>query len=181
MLDRAGSLPSPEELRVLARRGDGVLTPTSQMRARRELEPPSEDEGWSALEQAPFARTPRSPDGSAGVFVAAAALDAAGWRDEVDPSAPHLLFDWRPDGDPGALAPAVAELAAEVSGPVEGALCPHPGGPPSCWCRPPLPGLPLAFARAHGVEPSRSVLVGVSAAHRTLATTLGARFVNAAG
>ncbi len=181
VLDRAGSLPSPDELRVLARRGDGVLTPTSQMRARRELEPPSEDEGWSALEQAPFARTPRSPDGSAGVFVAAAALDAAGWRDEVDPSAPHLLFDWRPDGDPGALAPAVAELAAEVSGPVEGALCPHPGGPPSCWCRPPLPGLPLAFARAHGVEPSRSVLVGVSAAHRTLATTLGARFVNAAG
>ena len=181
VLDRAGSLPSPDELRVLARRGDGVLAPTSQMRARRELEPPSDDEGWTALEQVAFARTPRSPDGSAGVFVAAAALDAAGWRDAVDPSAPHLLFDWRPDGDPGALAPAVAELAAEVSGPVEGALCPHPGGPPSCWCRPPLPGLPLAFARAHGVEPSRSVLVGVSAAHRTLATTLGARFVNAAG
>ena len=117
------------------------------------------------------------------MFVAAAALDAAGLegRGRRRRRAPHLLFDWRPDGDAGALAPAVAELAAEVSGPVEGALCPHPGGPPSCWCRPPLPGLPLAFARAHGVEPSRSVLVGVSAAHRTLATTLGARFVNAAG
>ena len=102
----------------------------------------------------------------------------AGWRGEVDPTAPHLLFDWRPGDDPGALAPAVAELAAEVSGPVEGAVCPHPGGPPSCWCRPPLPGLPMAFARAHGVEPARSVLVGVSAAHRTLATTLGARYVD---
>jgi hypothetical protein len=178
VLDRAGSLPGPDELRVLARRGDGVLTPTSQMRARRELEPPSDDEGWTVLERVPFARAPRSPAGVAGVFAAAAALDVPGWQDGLDPGAPHLVFDWRPGGDPGALAPAVAELAAEVSGPVDGALCPHPGGPPSCWCRPPLPGLPMAFARAHGVEAARSVLVGVSAAHRTLATTLGARYVD---
>ena len=170
VLDRAGSLPGPDELRVLARRGDGVLTPTSQMRARRELEPPSDDEGWTALEQAAVRAGAAVP----GRRRPACSSRPPPWTrraggSEVDPSAPHLLFDWRPGGDPGALAPAVAELAAEVSGPVEGALCPHPGGPPSCWCRPPLPGLPMAFARAHGVEPSRSVLVGVSAAHRTLA------------
>jgi histidinol phosphatase-like enzyme len=76
-----------------------------------------------------------------------------------------------------ALAPAVASLAADVSGPVESALCPHAAGPQSCWCRPPLPGLPLAFARAHEVDPSRSVLFGVGPAHRTLAATLGARYV----
>jgi hypothetical protein len=35
----------------------------------------------------------------------------------------------------------------------------------------------MALARAHGVELSRSVLVGVSAAHRTLAATLGARYI----
>jgi hypothetical protein len=35
----------------------------------------------------------------------------------------------------------------------------------------------MAFARAHGVDPARSVLVGVSTAHRTLAATLGARFL----
>jgi hypothetical protein len=34
----------------------------------------------------------------------------------------------------------------------------------------------LVFAREHGVDPGRSVLVGTSAAHRTLATTLGARY-----
>jgi histidinol phosphatase-like enzyme len=66
-----------------------------------------------------------------------------------------------------------------VSGRVETALCPHPAGPPSCWCRPPLPGLPLAFARAHGVDPSRSILVGAGPAHRTLAATLGARYAAA--
>ena len=96
---------------------------------------------------------------------------------EGDPTAPHLLFDWIPDGSLDELAGPAARLSAEVSGPVETALCPHGGGPPICWCRPPLPGLPLAFARAHGIDPARSLLLGTSSAHRTLATTLGARYV----
>jgi hypothetical protein len=76
-----------------------------------------------------------------------------------------------------ALADSAARLSAAVTGSVESALCPHGAGPPRCWCRPPLPGLPLAFARAHGVDPSRSILVGTGPAHRTLAATLGARYV----
>jgi histidinol phosphatase-like enzyme len=75
------------------------------------------------------------------------------------------------------LTVCVARLVPEVSGPVESALCPHGAGPPSCWCRPPLPGLPLAFARAHQVDPARSILIGAGPAHRTLATALGARYV----
>jgi len=54
----------------------------------------------------------------------------------------------------------------------------HGGGPPICWCRPPLPGLPLEFARRHGVDPASSVLVGTSAAHRTLASALGSRYID---
>jgi histidinol phosphatase-like enzyme len=57
------------------------------------------------------------------------------------------------------------------------ALCPHPAGPPTCWCRPPLPGLPLAFARARDIDLPRSTLIGTGPAHRTLATTLDARYV----
>jgi histidinol phosphatase-like enzyme len=76
------------------------------------------------------------------------------------------------------LANDAARLEAVVGGPVEHAVCRHPGGPPTCWCRPPLPGLPLAFARRHGVELSRSILVGASAAHRTLAATLGAQLAS---
>jgi aryl-alcohol dehydrogenase-like predicted oxidoreductase len=180
LLDRFGSLPSPEELRAVARRGDGMLAPTSQMRAFRELEPPSTDEGWAGVEQVPFMRTRTSPAAGVGVLVAAAALKKPGWKDALkqgDQGAPHLVFDWRPNGTVDALAPTVAGLAAEVSGRVESALCPHAAGPPICWCRPPLPGLPLAFARAHQVDPSRSILIGVGPAHRTLAATLGARYV----
>jgi aryl-alcohol dehydrogenase-like predicted oxidoreductase/predicted kinase len=180
LLDRFDSLPTPEELRGLARREAGLLLPTSQMRALRELEPPSADEGLADVEHVPFARTPRAGSGRAGVFVAAAALTHAagdGALDQGDRDAPHLVFDWSPDGNPDALAAGVARLSAHVSGPVEGALCPHAGGPPTCWCRPPLPGLPLAFARAHAVDPSRSILIGAGPAHRTLAMTLGARYV----
>jgi len=174
MLDRYGALPTPDELRAGARREPGLLAPTSQMRTLRELEPPSADEGFASIEQVAFARSPRA--GTAGVFVAAAAL-RAGWEPEESES-PHLVFDWLPDGSVDDLADDVAPLAARVAGPLESAVCPHGGGPPICWCRPPLPGLPLAFARAHGVDPSRSTLVGTSTAHRTLAATLGARYAS---
>jgi hypothetical protein len=145
------------------------------MRTLREFEPPSLDEGFAAVEQVPFVRA-LSGRTRAGVFVAAAAVGRPGWLEQTDPEAPHLVFDWRRHG----LEDEVARLAATVAGPVEGATCPHGGGPPSCWCRPPLPGLPLAFARRHGVDPARSALVGASPAHRTLAAALGARFVESA-
>jgi aryl-alcohol dehydrogenase-like predicted oxidoreductase/predicted kinase len=152
--------------------GEEVLAPTSQMRTLRELEPPSSDEGWADVEQVPFARA--ASTGAPGVFVAAAALEAL---PDTDGSAPHLVFDWRPGAEPDVLDPEVAALAARISGPVEGAVCPHGAGPPTCWCRPPLPRLILEFARRRDVDPARSTLIGTSAAHRTLATTLGARFV----
>jgi aryl-alcohol dehydrogenase-like predicted oxidoreductase len=166
-LDRVGALPTPDELRTISRREPGLLAPTSQMRAVRELEPPADDEGFAAIERVPFVREPRPERTRAGVFVAASALPAHG-----DPAAPHLVFDWRPGGE---------ELTAgvDVAGPAESAVCSHPAGPPVCWCRPPLPGLVLAFARRHGVDPARSTLVGTSTAHRQLAAALGATYVEA--
>jgi aryl-alcohol dehydrogenase-like predicted oxidoreductase len=180
LLERLGSLPGPEELRTLARRVPGVLTPTSQMRALRELEPPGVDEGFVRVERVAFRRTPPAERTRAGVLVAAAALRTPGWEqpfERTEPDAPHLVFDWSPGHEAGDLADLALRLADRVAGPVEHALSPHPGGPPTCWCRPPLPGLALAFARAHGVDPARSTLVGTSPAHRTLAATLGARYI----
>ncbi len=180
LLERFGSLPTPGQLWELSRQEPGLLAPTSQMRALRELEPPSMDEGFAGVEHVPFVRAPSS--GRTGVFVAARALAEQEWASSIgDRESPHLVYDWNPDGDQAALAAAAARVAGLVSGPVETALCPHPAGPPTCWCRPPLPGLPLAFAREHDVDPARSVLVGSGPAHRTLATTLGARYVSLTG
>ena len=176
LLDRYGPLPDPADLRELAKRDQGVLAPTSQMRAARELEPPSVDEGFVAVERLEFTRA-RDGGTREGVFVAASAVRENGWVAAGD--APHLVFDWLPDGSADALAAEVEHVAAHTTGVVEAAVCTHPGGPPTCWCRPPLPGLILAFARAHDVDWSRSTLVGTSTAHRTLATTLGARLITA--
>ena len=176
LLERFGRLPDPTELRELAKRQQGVLAPTSQMRAVRELEPPSVDEGFVDVERLEFTRA-RDGRTREGVFVAGAAVRENGWIATGD--APHLVFDWLPDGGVDALAAEVERVAAHATGVIEAAVCPHPGGPPTCWCRPPLPGLILAFARIHDVDCSRSVLVGTSPAHRTLATTLGARFTAA--
>jgi hypothetical protein len=180
-----GTLPTPEELRALARSTEGVMAPTSQMRALRELEPPALDEGFAGVEEVPFQRAAGAGgdgarDDGAGVLVAAPALEQAGWEATLattDPAAPHLVFDWRPDGAPDDLDAAVTRLHTIVTGEVTRAICPHGGGPPRCWCRPPLPGLALAFAAGHGVDPSRCVVVGSGPAHRTLANALGARYI----
>ncbi len=179
LLERFGALPTPEELREAARREPWLLTPTAQMRALRELEPPALDEGFAAVEEVGFVRSQPPAAVAGGVLVAAAALGRPAWRDVVagaDPAAPHLVFDWAPDGG-SAAAEAARLLRDAVAGPVEHAACPHPGGPPRCWCRPPLPGLALAFCRAHSLDPARSTLIGAAPAHRTLATALGARYL----
>ena len=181
MLDQFGTLPTPDELRGLARRHPGVLAPTSQMRTFRELEPPSTDEGFAGVETIAFVRRPTPNEEGAGMFVAAGALERPGWEgalEHADRSAPHLLFDWSPGGAPEALEPKLARLAAAIDGPAEAAMCPHAGGAPTCWCRPPLPGLPLAFARAHGLDPARSTLIGTGPAHRNLAAALGSRYIS---
>jgi hypothetical protein len=150
------------------------------MRAARELEPPAADEGFVRVRRLVFEREPAAGRTGAGVFVARAALEGEGLRDAVarqPAEAPYLVFDWAPDGSADDLAPAAQRLAAELGTAVESAVCPHGAGPPTCWCRPPLPGLLLEFARRHRVDTARSTLVGASPAHRALAATLGARYV----
>ena len=170
LLERFGTLPTPGELR-LAREEPGMLAPTSQMRAsasssrrrRTRASPPSS----RCRSRAPRER-------AAGVFVAAAALA------EVGAATTPRRRTSSSTGAPRARRRtfrAHQDLAEKVHAPVETALCPHGGGPPVCWCRPPLPGLPLAFARNHDIDPARSTLVGTATAHRTLANALGARYV----
>ena len=183
LLERFGHLPSPEELRAASRKEPWLLSSTAQMRTVRELEPPTADEGWDVLTRIPFERDHPAQPGEAGVFVAAAATVTDGWATvarNANPAAPHLLFDWRPDGDVADLTPVVDRLRSTVDGPVEAALCPHPAGPPVCWCRPPLPGLLLAFAHANALDLGNCTLIGTSTTHHRLATTLGASYVSAA-
>jgi hypothetical protein len=152
----------------------------------RDLERPAPDEGFDALETVSFVRD-EPAEGRAAIFIALDVLgvdpdDAdpeARLRDALEPllgpspGAPCLIYGWHP-GPIERLAPlrrALERIA--TTRPIELAACPHPGGPPICWCRPPLPGSLIAFALRHGVDFRASTLFGTGVADRSLSRTLG--------
>jgi histidinol phosphatase-like enzyme len=64
----------------------------------------------------------------------------------------------------------------ELIGDVDIAICPHDAGPPVCWCRKPIPGSVIEFASRRSVALDRSIVVGASAADRTMAERIEAPF-----
>jgi aryl-alcohol dehydrogenase-like predicted oxidoreductase len=187
ILERHGRLLGPEELRARAKKDPTALAPTAVFRMLRELERPSSDEGFAAIDVVPFVR--RHPERGAPSL--AVSLDAIA-REEggrlvprrgapelrAPAGAPVLVFAWRP-GATDAWREEAAAFVAALGLDAELDVCPHAAGPPACWCRPPLPGLWVAFARRRNVDPRASVLVGTSAAHATMARTLGLVHVQA--
>jgi aryl-alcohol dehydrogenase-like predicted oxidoreductase len=188
MLDVHGSLPTPEEIRERSKKDPRYLLPDAQFRYERALEPPSIDEGFASVETRAFVRQPNVGDtralildfddlmsrGTAVVRDTLAAYREDGW----------LLFvhAWRPQvaRKEITLEDVDAHFATmrEMLGvPVDFACCPHDAGPPVCWCRKPIPGSVLEFASRRGVALSRSIVMGSSAADRTMAERIGARFV----
>lgn len=195
-----GRLPEPDELPRLARRDPGAFAPSAQLGYRRRFEPPGDDEGFVAIERREFVRAPtggapalvvdlddlvrvgrpttaeavRLADGAA---EALAAWRAAGWR--------VVGTAWSPDlggVDRDARVAAIDARTAELAGaPMPIATCTHPGGPPRCWCRPPLPGLALVLARAHGLDLTRSLHVGRGPSARGLAARLGMAYLETDG
>ena len=152
MLRAHGRLLEPEQM-------EGANDPTSiapnvLFRTARMLERPSSDEGFEELSVLAFSREPTGTKSA--TFISIAARTPA-------PEGPRFFFGWKP-GEPS-------------SDPNVG-ICPHGGGPPRCWCRPPLPGLLVAWARSNDVDLTRSTVIGTSTAHRTMAKAIGASYVD---
>ena len=181
MLERHGRLLDPAEIKQTARRDPQTFGPNVLFRYQRELEPPSLEEGFETVEQVEFARRSDASRGARGVLVA---LDAAMERPDgssawlaarTSEGCLLLAQAWRPRA---ADAGAARRQALERLGiDLEVALCPHPNGPPRCWCRPPLPGLAVAFMERHRLAPERSLLLGHGNGDRRLAEALGLGFV----
>jgi histidinol phosphatase-like enzyme len=171
-----------------------------QFRYQRELEPPDASEGFSAVDVVPFQRrhdptftgravivwcdgellrsrsgrrVPVTPD-DVDVFAERAAIlrgyQETGWR--------VLGMSWQPDVATGATSPADVEavfarmndlLGIEI----EMEYCPHPAGPPTCWCRKPLPGLGVVFIQRHRLDPTQCIYVGAGPQDPGFARRLG--------
>jgi aryl-alcohol dehydrogenase-like predicted oxidoreductase/histidinol phosphatase-like enzyme len=193
MIEVHGSLPTPEEIRERTKKDPRYLLPDAQFRYERTLEPPTLDEGFVSIETRSFERA--SDSGNARALILD--LDDLVGRDipvlnpediVIQPARREklngrLLFihAWRPQiaRNETTLAnvdACFARMRDLLGADVDLACCPHDAGPPVCWCRKPIPGLVLEFAVRRGVALRQSIVVGSSAADRTMAERIGARF-----
>jgi aryl-alcohol dehydrogenase-like predicted oxidoreductase len=164
MLAAHGRLLEPEEM--ARARDPSSIGPGALHRLMRELEPPAVDEGFASLERLPFVRRPLAGHDGAAELIALEAAER-GVRPTRDVA---LVFGWKP-----GVAESELERTRDTLGlPVR--CCPHPGGPPRCWCRPPLPGLLLELALLHRIDLARSVVVGTKPLHAAMARAVGAGY-----
>lgn len=176
LLERYGRLPSPEELAAWNKTDAQAFGPNTQFRFLRDYEPPDQNEGFDGLEHQPFVRAPAS--GGSAWFVQGDMLlqpDGSSLAEAIRSRTPGLVlgYAWSRGTDPEEERNG---MAASWGGAFEVAQCTHGGGPPRCWCRPPLPGLLLWLCRKHELDPSQCHLVGRSTADRKLAETLSMTF-----
>jgi predicted kinase len=152
LLEKTGSL-------TLGKRDEVAVAPIALFRMVRELERPTADEGFSSIELVTFERV--HEDGEACIVVPHESLARA--LPLVPDGVPLLVYAWRPGGN----------VTLDVPRATAALVCTHPSGPPTCWCRPPLPGLFVAFARAHRIDARKSILLAETPAHRTFAKNVG--------
>jgi hypothetical protein len=208
LLEVHGRLPAPEELRALGKQDPRYFGPDAQFRWSRAAEPPATDEGFASVERRTGGRpAPLSAQNRGvvleydGVVVADASGSGPVLRPEDVVLAPGcaetlagyaaagwLLFThaWRPQVSSGETSREMVlrcfDRTRELLGlELETGFCPHPAGPPVCWCRKPIPGLVLEFAARRGVALERSIAVGRGPADRTLAERLGMTYRDVAG
>ena len=206
MVSRYGRLLAPEEMRRMSKRDPGVFAPGVLFRYQRELEPPEASEGFAEIEHVPFARRVDPAWSTRAVIVWADGVlrrSRAGHRTplsaddlEVPPEAGAVLrrfadedhaiiaLGWRPEIAEGAMTVEnAAEIDARMIEPlgvtVETYDCPHPAGPPVCWCRKPLPGLGVLCIHRHRLDPGRSLYVGAGRQDPVFARRCGFQYIDA--
>lgn len=177
VIEQHGRLLEPAEMQATKAVGPGA-----QFRYRKSYEPPRLDEGFASIEDVAFERRPTAGTKTALIVE----LDGIVWRPRptsadvklVD-GAREQLAKWHQAGRLLAgttwqTSPlADARLRELLDLPIEILRCSHPAGPPVCWCRKPMPGLAIAFARAHDVDLARSIHVGHGPADRGFALRAG--------
>jgi histidinol phosphatase-like enzyme/predicted kinase len=203
LVSRCNGLPASFDIRTEGRRDGIAFGPTVQFRYQRELEPPDSAEGFSQVDVIPFERRHdpsfvnravivwcdgvlhrsrsgrRTPVSAEDVDVFTARGDvlrryqAEGWR--------VLGLSWQPEiaeeklssADVDAVFARVRDLLGVA---IEIEYCPHGAGPPTCWCRKPLPGLGVLFIQRHRLDASQCVYVGAGPQDPGFARRLGFQY-----
>ena len=190
-------------------RGDvSAFPPGVQFRYQRELEPPDMSEGFSSIETIPFERQRDPSFVNRAVIVwcdgvllrSRAGLRMPRHADDVDAATDRgpvlrryadegwrvLGLSWIPEIAARTMTTADAEgvfarLREAIGVPIEVEYCPHPAGPPICWCRKPLPGLGVVFQQRYRLDPSRCIYVGSSTQDPGFARKMGFQYRDSRG
>ena len=182
-----GRLLDAEALRAASRGDAGAFGPGAQFRMQRELEPPTIGEGFAQVETVAFERRWPSSHVNRALFVWCDGVlmrSRSGARtptsvDDVDvvdrrglvlqryrdDGWPIIGLSWQPEVAGGTRTPEEAEavlarMRAGLDVDMDVMYCPHAAGPPVCWCRKPLPGLPVLAIEKYRLDPGRCLLVG---------------------
>jgi histidinol phosphatase-like enzyme/predicted kinase len=200
MVTRHGKLLDPDELRAAARSDPGAFALGAQFRYERELEPPQLAEGFSRIDVVPFERRHDPTFANRALLLwydgvlrrSRSGLRTPASPDDVEllPGRPEVLrrhaddgwlllgVSWQPEISARSMSAeqvaACFQRTHELLGiPIEVLYCPHPGGPPICWCRKPLPGLGVVFGFRHRLALSQCLYVGAEPSDRLFASRLG--------
>jgi hypothetical protein len=179
-----GRLLGPEEMKQAVKRDVSAFAPNVQFRHQRELEPPGPAEGFAGIETVPFERTRDAAMTNKAVIVwcdQSLASHAAVLRRYHEDGWRLLGLAWRPEIADGTLT--TEQVDAEFTRLQEGLgvsieilYCPHPAGPPICWCRKPLPGLGVVLIQRHRLDPSQCIYVGSGPQDPGFARRLGFQY-----
>ena len=178
--------------RLVTRHGqlpvDGPFLPNAQFKYRRDFEPPDVTEGFSRVDEVPFVRRLDPEFVNTAVIVscddpADLAPLAARLREFRDGGYRLLGIAWRPAIAEGTESEATvkagfADECRRLGLDVDVEICPHPAGPPRCWCRKPLPGLGVLFVHRYRLDPARCLYLGAGPHDAGFSRRLGITLVS---
>jgi aryl-alcohol dehydrogenase-like predicted oxidoreductase/predicted kinase len=200
MLSKYGRLLGADEIRRATKQDVSAFGPTVQFRYQRELEPPTEAEGFSTIETMTFERrgdpsfakralivwcdgvlrAGRSGDAALDIFAARGEVlrryQADGWN--------VCALSWQPEIAEGTMTAEQADaqfarLQEALGVTMDVLYCPHGAGAPDCWCRKPLPGLGVLLIHRHQLDASQCVYVGAGPQDPGFARRLGFGYAEA--
>jgi aryl-alcohol dehydrogenase-like predicted oxidoreductase/histidinol phosphatase-like enzyme len=203
IVSRYGRLLEPEELKKASRQDVAAFGPAVQFRYHRELEPPDLSEGFSRVDVVPFERRPDPDAVTRAVIVWCDGVLLRSRSDRRVPVSPSdvevfqargmvlrryaedgwriLGLSWLPEIAEQTMSADDAEavfarMRERLGVDIEVEHCPHPAGPPICWCRRPLPGLGVVLVKRHHLDPCQSIYVGTGPQDPGFARKLGVTY-----